>query len=85
MQVFNETIPKKKFNAWHLLLCQTNGTYIRNPIVLDETVIVCYEPGDYKTQSIAWNRMTTPIKEVNSTQFWKKMLRKVKLFRVTIN
>ena len=68
MQVFNEKIPMGKFNDWHLILCQTKGSYIREPIFLNDSVIVCYEPGNYKQQASAWNRISTNIKEVRTDQ-----------------
>ena len=77
MQVFNEKIPKEKFNQWHILLKQTEGRYIYNPIVLDTVVLVSYEPGDYNQQQESWKRMITPIKETRSDQIWKKFARRV--------
>lgn len=82
MQVFNEKIPRGKFNDWHLILCQTKGSYIREPIFLMDSVIVCYEPGDYKEQASAWNRISTPIKEVRTDQTWRKFARRVMFSRL---
>ena len=81
MQVFNEKVPKEKFNDWHLILCQTNGRYVREPIVLVNSVLVCYEPGDYEEQSAAWSRISTPIKEVRSDQTWRKFARRIMFSR----
>lgn len=77
MQIFNEKVPKEKFNQWHLLLKQTEGRYIYNPIILDTVVLVSYEPGDYNQQLESWKRMTTPIKETRNDQTWKKFVRRV--------
>lgn len=77
MQVFNEKIPKEKFNQWHILLKQTEGRYIYNPIVLDTFVLVSYEPGDYNQQQEGWKRMTAIIKEKRSDQTWRKFARRV--------
>lgn len=76
MQVFNERIPKEKFNDWHLLLCQTNGKYVRNPDVLDDVVIVCYEPGDYPKYLTGFRQLMTPIKEARRDQKWRKLIRR---------
>jgi hypothetical protein len=81
MQVFNEEIPKEKFNDWHLILCQTKGSYIREPIVLNNSVIVCYEPGDYQEQVTAWSRINTPIKEIRRDQTWRKFARRIMFSR----
>jgi hypothetical protein len=74
-----ENIPIEKFNTFHEILCSTGGRYIRNPFKLFTSVEVCYEPGDYEAQLEAWARVNTPIKEVDSSQKWKTILRRLKI------
>ena len=75
MQI-TEYVPIEKMPQFHAILCETGGRYLRQPQVLWYSVEVCYEPGDYTAHREAWERCTTPIREVNRNQWWRVLLRR---------
>lgn len=79
MQVFNEPIPKAKFEQFHEILCATGGRYLGNPVNCGDTVRVNYEPGDYRAHSEAWLRCTQAIREVRKDQWWRQLLRQLRI------
>jgi len=80
MLVHNEPIPANKINQFHEILCATGGRYIGEPIyqVNLKQYRVSYKPGNYANQSKMWKQATTSIREVDSRQWWKKVIRKIK-------
>lgn len=78
--IITEYIKKEKFSQFYGILCATGGRYLRNPEPLFSSVAVYYEPGDYKTQCEMWVRCNVAIKEVNTTQWWRILVRRLKNF-----
>lgn len=75
----SDYIPKEKFEQFHEILCATGGRYKGNPYDAGSRVYVVYEAGDYVAQCEAWNRCLQGVNEVQSTQWWKRVVRRVKL------
>lgn len=77
MKVFSQSIPKNKFLQWHQILCQTQGRYINNPIVIGDVVKVNYEPGNYLEQEKMWQTINTVILE-KKPSLLKRLKQKIK-------
>jgi predicted SprT family Zn-dependent metalloprotease len=75
-------IPSEKFKQFDEILKNTGGRYLSNPTQNrgGSMVHVHFEYGDYEEHNRQWELITTPIKEVDSTSKWCKMLRMVKRF-----
>jgi len=75
--IHNDPVPAERIRQFHEILCATGGRYLRNPHKVGSVVLCDYAPGDYKAQCEAWNRITTPIKEVRKDQWWRKLARRL--------
>jgi hypothetical protein len=73
-----QMIDRKHMQRFHEILCDTDGRYLRDPMVIGERVSVQVEMGDYVRFNELWARVVTPIKEVDSTGFWPTLKRRVK-------
>lgn len=77
MHISDDPIPKDKIKIFHDILCATGGRYTSNPRDCGNVMRVDYTPGDYRAQCEAWSRVITPIKEVRSDQWWRRLLRRL--------
>jgi hypothetical protein len=78
--IHNQPIPKEKMKQWHEILCATGGRYLSNPIDCGDVMRVSYAPGDYVKQSLAWNIVSTPIKEIRSDGLFKTLINRIKQY-----
>lgn len=79
MHISNDPIPKNKMKIFHEILCSTGGRYTSNPRDCGDVFRVDYSPGDYKAHCEAWLRVTTQVKEVRKDQWFRRVLRRLRL------
>ena len=79
MVTITEFVPIEKIKEFHKILCATGGRYLQNPYQVGERVRVHYETENYAAHNEAWLRVITPIKEVKKDQFWRIVIRRIKL------
>ena len=75
----NEMIPAGKMGRFHEILVATGGRYLHNPLLIGQSYMVDYAPGDYVQQSRLWEQAIKPITEVRRDQWWRKLLRRVRI------
>lgn len=77
--VKNQPIPADKMRRFHEILVSTGGRYLCKPLRIGDSYIVDYTPGDYEEHSCLWQSYITPIKEVRRDQWWRRILRRVRI------
>lgn len=76
--IITRRIPSRKLWQFHEIMCATGGRYNRNPLwISDDTVEVCFQPGDYMKMQQALDRVMVDITEIRKDQWWRKILRRV--------
>jgi hypothetical protein len=77
--IVHDNIPADKMRRFHEILVATGGRYLHNPLKIGDSYMVDYAVGDYEEHSRLWQNYVTPIKEVRRDQWWRRMLRRVRL------
>ena len=79
VQIGNFPVPRNKLAQFQEIFAQTGCRYTSKPYWCGDTLRVSFEPGDYAAFQDAWQRVTTPIREIDRRPGWlRKLWRRAK-------
>ncbi len=65
MKIGNLPVPREKLGQFYEIFHATGCRHTSNPYWSGDTLRVSFEPGDYSAFQEAWQRVNTPIREVD--------------------